>query len=287
MQEAFFYARSLYRQWTRRQTSMWTPLPVRRRRDDHALLSQHGARLRAALQVLNQVDEILAVSDFVKSSFVRHGIFAHRIRTLPPTLSLDGIVWRQRHVQGPRIRFAFLGRAMPLKGAHIFAQACRDVPANRARFLMFGPAPPETQRYLQTLTGDARLEFRGPYSRRELPGVLDQVDVVVVPSVAQETVGLVSIEAQAAGVPVIGSRIGAIPEYVQDGVTGLLFRSGDSRDLRDKMLQIINNPDMVAAMSARTQSPAPISNHIDSLRDVYGNVRKQERTALWTTGSLA
>lgn len=283
--DAFLLARAIYRRYSPTRTSMWTLIPHRRGRSDPRLLSQHAFRASFTLQALSNADQLLAVSDFVKSVFVRHGIAAVRISTLPPTLGLNGITWKPRSARSPQIRFGFLGRAVPLKGAHIFAEAVRGIPRDRARFLVFGPASFESEHYLQALTGDGRLEFQGPYARSELPKVLDDVDVAVVPSVAQETVGLVTLEAHAAGVPVIGSRIGAIPEYVRDGETGFLFTPGDSRDLRDKMLRIVENPTLVATMSARTRPPAPMSAHVDALLHVYTTLIQRVGSAAWKRSS--
>jgi len=255
-------------------TTMWTEPLMSSSIDDEGLLQKHAHRSQAALVALNRAQEILAVSDFVKSVFVRHGIAAHRIRTLPPALSLTGITWRHRHVAGEQVRFGFLGRLTPLKGAHVFAEASRDLPRERARFLMFGPGDTSTRSYLQQQAGDDRIEFRGEYTRAALASVLDELDVVVVPSIAQETVGLVSLEAQAAGIPVIVSDAGALPEFVRDG-GGTTFRSGDANDLRQKMMSIILDPASIARMSVHTRPALSLQTHLANLIEIYANVQKK------------
>ena len=66
---------------------------------------------------------------------------------------------------------------------------------------------------------------------RDIEPVLQAADVFVCPSLWGEAAGLVNMEAQAAGLPVIASRIGGIPEVVRDGETGLLFTPGDAGEL--------------------------------------------------------
>jgi glycosyltransferase involved in cell wall biosynthesis len=71
---------------------------------------------------------------------------------------------------------------------------------------------------------------------------------VVLPSECYENNPRSVLEAFASGKPVIGSRIGGIPELVKDRETGLLFSPGDPRDLREKILGLLKRPDMVAEM---------------------------------------
>ncbi len=71
---------------------------------------------------------------------------------------------------------------------------------------------------------------------------------VVIPSQWYENYPRSVIEAFALGKPVIGSRIGGIPELVRDGETGLTFEPGNAEDLRAKVKLLISNPDMVSEM---------------------------------------
>lgn len=275
--DAFFFGRNLVRRHAGSSTTLWSeesqPTPA----VDSSLAAQHAERPILLTEALNGVDQVLAVSDFVKAVHVRHGVAPSRIRTVHLALAIcDSLTWRPRQSPDGEIRFAFLGRAVPLKGAHVYAAAAAGIPEGRARFLLFGPATSDTQRFLQGLAGETPIEFHGPYRRDDLPRILDEVDVVVVPSVAQETVGLVTLEAQAAGVPVIASRVGAIPEFVRDGENGLLFTPGDPSDLREKMLRIIETPSLVAELSRRTHPPMSLAEHVDALVDIYASCLAQD-----------
>ena len=66
-------------------------------------------------------------------------------------------------------------------------------------------------------------------------------DICVVPSVWQEPFGLVNLEAMAAGCVVIASRVGGIPEILEDGQTGLLVEPANETDLRDKMIFLLEH----------------------------------------------
>lgn len=229
----------------------------------------YGGRAARLLASLREAHRILAVSRFVAEVYRRHGLAADRIQVLPLGLRIaDEVRWRLREASPP-VRFGYLGRVVPHKGAHLLARAAAGIPTDRARFLFFGPAGREARAYLQRLAGSRPLEFYGPYRREDLPRVLQEVDVAVVPTLFQETVGLTALEPQAAGIPVVASAIGAIPEWVQDGENGLLFPPGDPEALRERLLRITEDPCLVARLSAKTQPPESIRVHVERLLAIY------------------
>lgn len=80
------------------------------------------------------------------------------------------------------------------------------------------------------------VEFFGVQSHDELAKIFPVLDVFIFPSF-EESLGLVGIEAMSCGVPVIGSNIGGIASYVEDGKNGFLFKKGDSEDLVEKIIK--------------------------------------------------
>jgi glycosyltransferase involved in cell wall biosynthesis len=84
--------------------------------------------------------------------------------------------------------------------------------------------------------------------REDIPSIMRAIDCLVVPS-AQEAQTLVIPQAFATGKPVIGSRVGGIPELLEDGVTGLLIPPQDPAALTAAMQKIITQPDMADRMA--------------------------------------
>jgi glycosyltransferase involved in cell wall biosynthesis len=91
-----------------------------------------------------------------------------------------------------------------------------------------------------------RVEAVGPY--------LHAIDVLVVPSVADESLPLVVLEAMAAGTPVVASDLSGIPEAVQDSVTGRLFRPGDAAALAAVLGELDADRDVLARLGASARS---------------------------------
>jgi glycosyltransferase involved in cell wall biosynthesis len=88
--------------------------------------------------------------------------------------------------------------------------------------------------------------------------MLDEAELFVLPSVVErsgdtEGIPVALMEAMAAGVPVVTSRITGVPELVRDGETGLLAEPGDVSDLADKLTEVLEDPDAARAraVSAR------------------------------------
>lgn len=103
-----------------------------------------------------------------------------------------------------------------------------------------GPEEQKLRQLAKDCCGDERVLFIGTVGLERGIALLKGADVTVVPSLS-EGGGLVNIEAQAAGCPVIASRVGGIPEYVKENESGLLFESGNFAELADKISDVLSN----------------------------------------------
>jgi glycosyltransferase involved in cell wall biosynthesis len=137
-----------------------------------------------------------------------------------------------RRKLGARDRFVAVTAAhlIPAKGIDVLIRAFGEMPSDAVLWVVGdGPHRPA----LEALSAE-----RGVASRVRMLGhqfdvcpYMQAADCFVCPSLWGEAVGLVNIEAAACALPVIASRIGGIPEYVDDGETGLLFEPGDAHAL--------------------------------------------------------
>jgi len=132
---------------------------------------------------------------------------------------------RPRRAPGEPIRFGFLGRLEPVKGIETLLAA---MPREHATLLVGGGGDPAYVDGLRRAFPAGAKSFLG---RVEPSGFLQSIDALVVPSLWEEPLGRVIHEAYALGVPVIASRLGGIPEIVEEGVTGWLFPAGDAAAL--------------------------------------------------------
>jgi glycosyltransferase involved in cell wall biosynthesis len=99
----------------------------------------------------------------------------------------------------------------------------------------------------------SRFKFLG--FRKDAPEIVQAFDVIAVPSHV-EPLGNATLEAMAAGRPVVGTRVGGIPEMIVDGKTGVLVPSSNPAALADAIERLVRDPDRRAAMSAAARRRA-------------------------------
>jgi len=92
--------------------------------------------------------------------------------------------------------------------------------------------------------------------RDDVPRLMAAMDVIVQPSSSPEPFGRAIAEAQAIGVPVIGSALGGIPELIEDGASGILFPPGNSKSLAAQIVRILSNPDLASRLGSEGQRRA-------------------------------
>jgi glycosyltransferase involved in cell wall biosynthesis len=109
---------------------------------------------------------------------------------------------------------------------------------------------------------------------RKLAAFYSAADVHVVPSMS-EALGQVGLEAMACGTPVIGSRVGGIPDYVRDNGTGLLFTAGDAGALASSLDTLATMPDVRRRMAAAARALVASEFSVDSVTRAYLELYEQ------------
>ena len=128
-------------------------------------------------------------------------------------------------------------QARLIKGFHVAHEACRILRETRSDFelvVTFDP-PGQIDEFTRSV---------GWCSQAELPKHYRAADIFLVPTIAQDALSITSVEAMAAGKPVIASRIGGLPYTVTDGLTGLLFEPGNPFDLAEKIGRLLDDPEL-------------------------------------------
>lgn len=170
---------------------------------------------------------------------------------------------------------AAVGRLEPIKGFAYFVDAAARLAgtAPNARFFLVGGGAEGAALRARAAPLGARFQALG--ARADVPALMAAFDVLVVPSV-NEGMGRVVLEAGAAGVPVVASRVGGIPDIVRDGGTGLLVPPRDSAAIADAVTRIAGDPDGRRAMGERARAAVDphysLENMVAKIEAIYEEV---------------
>ncbi|HEU4715634.1 MAG TPA: glycosyltransferase [Candidatus Saccharimonadales bacterium] len=146
----------------------------------------------------------------------------------------------------------FLGRLTTVKGVNYLLEAVDGLARDGLRFKLLiagdGPEKKNLQAYVQEHSLEEYVEFIGWIDSTEVVNYYHVADVFAGPSL-HEALGLVFVEAQASGVPVVASDVDGIPGIVADGETGFLVDKKSSDQLYAKLKTLYNNPKLLRSMS--------------------------------------
>lgn len=191
-----------------------------------------------------------------------------RIRLIPPGVDHElftpgdrDLAKKNLGVEGKKI-LLFIGRLQPLKAgdtairtlAHLIDWGRAD-PDNIRLIMVGGPSgraglgePQRLRKLAEELGVLDSIEFVPAQPQSELTSYYQAADVCLVPSY-NESFGLVALEAQASGVPVVGSAIGGLRSIVRHGQTGFLVEPGRSEAFAERAWRILSDPPLADAMS--------------------------------------
>jgi glycosyltransferase involved in cell wall biosynthesis len=168
-----------------------------------------------------------------------------------------------------------MGTLLPVKGIAFLISAFKEIKERNIKLSIYGKLFPFTgfESYPNLLKkmvkNDDRIEFMGGYDNKNIGQILPNIDVLIVPSLWLENAPLVIQEAFLTKTPVIASRIGGIPELVNDGLNGLLFNPGDAGDLREKIRCIIANPDIIEKFKGHIPKVKSIEDNAKQIEEIY------------------
>jgi lipopolysaccharide heptosyltransferase II len=221
-----------------------------------------------------------------------------RLRVIPRGVDLSEFQFAHKPLPTDRPwRLGLIGRLSALKGHEIAIHALHQLIQRRhpARLCLIGEAPaskPHIRSGLEHLAHSLGLadliDWEG--TRRDIPEVLRTLDVVIVPSVYPESFGRTVIEAQAAGVPVVASRLGALAEIVEEETTGLLVPPGDAGALAAAIARLIGDEPLrrrlVQAARERVEQRFRLEGMVDGYEAVYRDCVANPRVAIWKLSAM-
>jgi glycosyltransferase involved in cell wall biosynthesis len=208
----------------------------------------------------------LSPSRFLAERLLEHGWPSDRVRHVPNFIAADASL----PPRGEGSHFLFVGKLEELKGIETLLDAAAHVKG--ARVLLVGECDdPGIRERLGRLPANVR--YLGPKTKQDISALLADARALVIPSLWYENQPMVILEAFAAGVPVIGSCIGGIPELVTHKERGLLVETGSAIDLANAITQLQREPAKARTfgLAAREYALAhhSVAGHLETISEIY------------------
>ncbi len=233
------------------------------------------AHMRAACR---HVTRVHAPSEALRDRFEAAGLLNVRIE--PWTFGFEhGDTRSQAPVRGAGgpLRVGFVGSLMVSKAPHVLLDAAARLRAGTVTLDLYGDhadyhGDRSYRERLAPLLAAPHVRAHGAVPHDEMPSRYAGMDVLVLPSVWPENSPLVIREAFLAGVPVVASRIGGIPELVQHEVNGLLFSPGDADALAQGLARLAGEAGLLERLRAGIPPVRTIADDADATRAVYAQL---------------
>ena len=246
------------------------------RQERHLL---YAKRRKYIIEALNQAHQLHAVSEFVKEYYIEMGVYAHLLKTChignkmaeQKPLSLS-----ESSKFNGFVDIIFLGIASYPKGLPFFLETLMQMDRGVLKQIRLhvhargGWILQETFAQLSELVHS--INFHDGYDFNALPEILSGKDFGIVPPLWYDNAPQVVFEMLAMKVPVIGAKIGGIPDFVKHMDNGLLFEAGNKKDLADKLETAVMDKGLVMRLKNNISPMKTLDQHVDELADFYRDI---------------
>jgi|GEM_PF-3631417 len=221
--------------------------------------------------VSHAIDAFLTPSKFMKMKALQAGIPEKKIYHLPFGFDRNLIKYKKKRYQtDSQITFGFMGRVSEEKGVDFLIQAFSKMKHKTAKLKIHGTLNPSTEHIRNIKTEN--IHYEGAYSQEEISNILNEIDVMVVPSLTIENYPIVIQEAIMGGICTIASNLGGVRELIQDGENGFLFEPKERASLIMLMNNIADEPTILNSVKPTENQLPTTYHHTESIRKIFKNL---------------
>jgi len=221
------------------------------------------------LIVNNNLDFLTAPSDFVLDKLKESGLFED-VKTIkiPNTIELREEVVKKNY---NTIDILYVGDLSEHKGVHILLKSFKKLKNENICLHILGKGRDEDE-FKRIADSEQRIMFHGFLLGKELISFYQKANLTVVPSICYDNSPMVIYESFMNGTPVIASRIGGIPELIEEGYNGFLFEAGNSAELEKILEELIENHSMLKKLEKgafESVKKYSMEKYVDKFEKIY------------------
>jgi len=222
-----------------------------------------------------KVDVLVAPSNFIIHKLKSFGFFQHtENEKVPLGIEIDGKVGEKGY---NTINIAYMGGLSKIKGVHVLIESFKQLKNDNIKLHICGKGADEEE-FRSMASSDPRITFHGYLEQEDLMNFYKKVNISVLPSICYDNSPMMIYESLMNSIPVIGSKIGGIPELIEDGYNGFLFEAGNEQELNNIIESLIDNPEKLKKMEKnayQTSLQYDILNHLKNLEEIYSKLKNR------------
>lgn len=239
-----------------------------------------GSRKSYYRRQMEKTDAFVSPSEFMAKAYIRAGFDPRKIHVIWNGIDSEKYA-RVKAEPAGKIRITFAGIFGPHKGVEYLIRALGQLKEEPILLNLVGRGDEEPKyRELAEMLGvTEKISFRGKVDNNRMIDIYRETDIFCLPAVSPENQPVTITEAMACGIPVIASRIGGVPELVEDGVTGYLAEPRNAEDLAEKIRMMIADRERMREMGEagrQRMRDNDFHRQAKKLAELYDSVRPAE-----------
>lgn len=226
----------------------------------------------------NNVDRIVTGSEFIQRTFVENN-WIRKMELNPFSIDFSHV---KNQGNPNNLVLGFIGTFIWHKGLDVLLRAFQSVENKNVELKIFGRGDkrdPYVKNLKDLAKNDPRIKFFGTFSYEELPNIMKELSIIVIPSSYKENFPLVMQLGLAYKKPIIATKIGGIPEVIEEGKNGFLFEPRNVQELSNIINNICNHPEKISQISERISYPPRIEEEALRYENIYRDIRSQVSSA--------
>lgn len=223
--------------------------------------------------VNKKIDLVTAPSQFVIDKLKASGVFED-VKTMKVPLGIE-LSDKKSEKNYEILDILYVGRLIKHKGVHILIKAFKELKQKNIKLHILGKGP-YADEFKKLAGSDQRIIFYGFVPDEDLMKLYKKANITAVPSIWYDNSPMMIYESFVNGTPVIGSRIGGIPELVEDGYNGFLFEAGNMGELKIILENLIKNPSVLKRLEDNAFESVKkygMAGYIRTLEKTYESVK--------------
>ncbi len=220
--------------------------------------------------IFTQATHVIAVSNFVRTTYRELGFDNPNFSVIPTGIQQPKRVAHEPH---DGLHAVFLGSIARQKGVEPLVKAFNRLPESFHLTIAGGLETfPNYANHVRQLVTHPNIRFIGRIPHDEIGRVLASADFAILPTLWYEASPLTIDEFFAAGLPVVASNLGAMPEKIGHEIDGLLFPTGDVDTLHHTLLRLQDEDGLLETLQSNVRPPVTLAWHIEQIMALYRTI---------------